>query len=154
MAIQTNVTLLIPNRKIYCDFSFNLFPTTLSRDPEALQGVWEETTWKITPKRPGYSRLNPFPDTKGDAFVERNTSAFMQNNIPGVGGARIFMFNFGHIAKTLGLPPGTAVEPLIGYAVLAVDDKQHAFPQAGKEFWAKESMLIPQNENIIGIFWG
>ena len=64
--------------------------------------------------------------------------------------AKVFYDN---LLGTLGVPPGTE-EPLIGYAVIATDVRQHAFPLLGQEFWAKDAMLIPQDENIIGICWG
>jgi hypothetical protein len=153
MGVITNVTLLLPKRKIYCDFAFNIEKSKVSPDPENMEGSWEEITWKVTPDRPGYSRLNPFPVTKGDVYLQRYTYAFMRNNIPGEGGAQVFMFEFGYIAKTRAAPPGTTVDPA-GYAVIAVDIRQNAFPAMGKEAWAKKTYLIPQMENIFGIFWG
>jgi hypothetical protein len=152
MGVLTNVTLLIPKRKIYCDFSLNLSPSTVTRDKEDLEGFWEEITWKVTPGRPGYSRLNPFPINKGDAFLQRNNYAFMRNDIPGEGGAKIFMFEFGYIAKSR-TASAVPVEPA-GYAAIAVDIRQNAFPAMGKEAWAKKTYLIPQMEDIFGIFWG
>ena len=153
MRILTNVTLLIPRKKIYCDFSINLTESKRGRSVEDFEGFWEEITWKVTPDRSDYSRRSLFPDNKGDAFMQRNTNAFMQPNIPGEGGAQIFMFNFGHLDKTLGVPPGTE-EPVTGYAQIVVDVRQNAFPAMGKESWAKEAVLIPQMESIFGIFWG
>ncbi|MBS1797910.1 MAG: hypothetical protein JSS81_29080 [Acidobacteria bacterium] len=151
MSVQTNVTLLLPKRKIYCDFSFNLNPTKLFRDPTDLLGVWEETTWKPCPPRPGYTRRNPFDAVKGDAFVERNTHAILGPTLPGEGGARVNMFEFGYIAKTRGVP---LPPPPVGYAVIVVDIRTNAFPLTGREAWAKKTYLIPQMEEIFGIFWG
>lgn len=134
MEIQTNVTLLILNRKVYCDFSINLDRVASTGDPRTVgdyQGTWNEINYKVTPVRQGYSKFNFFTDLAGDAYFDKGTFGF-----------NLFLFKFG----TMTLPQTQCL------ARIDMQVFQHVF-SPGKESWAKKAELIPQMEELLAIFW-
>ena len=134
MELKTNVTLLIPNRKIYCDFEVNLDRVPITGNPRSdgdYAGTWNEITYKPTPARQGYSKLNFFKDLAGDAYFDKTSIQF-----------KLFFFRFG----TSVLPEPS---PL---ARMDMQVFEHVFP-TGKEVWAKKAELIPNMEEIFAIFW-
>lgn len=134
MEIQTNVTLLIPNRKVYCDFSIQLDRVTSTGNPRTVgdyQGTWNEINYKVTPVREGYSKFNFFVDMAGDAYWDKNSSGF-----------NLFLFKFG----TSATPTPQSL------ARIDMDVMQHAF-SPGKDSWAKKAELLPQMDEIFAIFW-
>jgi hypothetical protein len=128
---STNVTLLIPKRKVYCDFSIRLMAFVAGREPD-MSGSWEEITWKATPVRKDYARFNFFVEKHGDAYMDRT----------GATGFFLFLFPFG----TRTLPTAQALTRI------DMEVMQNAF-SPGKETWAKKALLTPQMEEIIAIFW-
>lgn len=134
MEIKTNVTLLIPQRKIYCDFSIQLDRVPATGNPRTVgdyQGIWNEINYKVTPVREGYSKFNFFVDLAGDAYWDKNTYGF-----------NLFLFKFG----TSATPTPQSL------ARIEMDVMQHAF-SPGKDSWAKKAELLPQMEEIFAIFW-
>lgn len=134
MEIKTNVTLLIPTRKIYCDFEINLDRVPITGNPRTVgdyQGTWNEINYKQTPVRQGYSKFNFFTDLAGDAYFDKNTSGF-----------NLFLFKYG----TSSLPNPQTL------ARIDMQVFQHVF-SPGKESWAKKAELLPQMEEIFAIFW-
>ena len=134
MAITTNVTILIPKRKLYCDFAIKLDPVAVtgsSRTAGDYSGIWEEINYKVTPVRQGYSKFNFFAALAGDAYLDKNSIGF-----------NFFLFKFGTSATPN--PQGLA---RIDMQVL-----QHAI-SPGQESWAKKAELIPQMEEVFAIFW-
>jgi hypothetical protein len=128
MAIAANVTILIPDRKVYCDFAFKLDPLPPTG---SYSGIWEEINYKVTPPRQGYSKFNFFVDLAGDAFLDRGTFGF-----------NFFLFKFG----TMRSPTPQ------GLARIDMDVLQNAiYPKA--DSWAKKAELIPQMKEIFAIFW-
>ncbi len=135
MAITTNVTILIPDRKVYSDFAIKLEAVAVtgnSRTKGDYQGTWEEITYKVTPVRPGYSKFNFFADKAGDAYLDKNSNY----------GFNLFLFKFG----TMGSPTPQ------GMARIDMNVMQHAF-SPGQDSWAKKAELIPQMKEVFAIFW-
>ncbi len=135
MAITTNVTILIPGRKVHCDFAIKLDAVAVTGNPRTAgdySGIWEEITYKVTPVRQGYSKFNFFNALAGDAYLDKN-SAY---------GFNLFLFAFG----TMGSPNPQ------GLVRIDMDVMQHAF-SPGKDSWAKKAELVPQMEEIFAIFW-
>ncbi|CAN5510325.1 hypothetical protein BH10ACI1_BH10ACI1_03780 [soil metagenome] len=134
MEMKTNVTILIPQRKVYCDFALKLENVSATGNPRTMgdyQGTWEEITYKVTPVRQGYSKFNFFVDKAGDAYLDKNTYGF-----------NFFLFKFGTSATP-------APQSL---ARIDMDVLQHA-TSPGKESWAKKAELVPQMEEVFAIFW-
>ncbi|HVE57639.1 MAG TPA: hypothetical protein VNB22_12470 [Pyrinomonadaceae bacterium] len=134
MAITTNVTILIPDRKVYCDFAIKLDTVPATGNPRTAgdySGTWEEITYKTTPLRQGYSKFNFFVDLAGDAYLDKATFGF-----------NFFLFKFGTM--------GSAIPQ--GLARIDMDVMQHAF-SPGQDSWAKKAELIPQMKEIFAIFW-
>ena len=135
MAIAINVTILIPDRKVYCDFAIKLDPVPATGNPRTngdQSGIWEEITYKVTPPRQGYSKFNFFNALAGDAYLDKNSAH----------GFNLFLFAFG----TMGSPIPQAL------ARIDMDVMQHAFSPAG-DSWAKNAELIPQMNEVFAIFW-
>lgn len=135
MGISTNVTILIPDRKIYCDFAIKLEKVAVTGNPRTdgdYSGIWEEITYKVTPVRQGYSKFNFFNALAGDAYLDINSSH----------GFNLFLFAFG----TMGSPIPQ------GLARIDMEVMQHAFSPKG-DSWAKKAELIPQMKEIFAIFW-
>jgi len=134
MEIKTNVTLLIPKRKIYCDFEINLDRVPITGNPRSdgdYAGTWNEITYKVTPNREGYSKFNFFTDLAGDAYFDKGTADF-----------NLFFFKFG---------TSTAPTPQ-SLARVEMQVLQHVF-MPGKEAWARKAELIQPPEEIFAIFW-
>ncbi|HQU83393.1 MAG TPA: hypothetical protein PKY59_09725 [Pyrinomonadaceae bacterium] len=134
MEVKTNVTLLIPKRKLYCDFEINLDRLPITGNPRTdgdYVGTWNEITYKPTPARQGYSRFNFFADLAGDAYFDKGTADF-----------NLFLYKFGTSAAA---NPQTL-------ARIQMQVLQHAFTP-GTESWAKKAQLLPQIEEIFAIFW-
>ncbi|HMS43949.1 MAG TPA: hypothetical protein PKE69_27220 [Pyrinomonadaceae bacterium] len=133
MELQTNVTLLIPTRKIYCDFAINLDCVPITGNPRTAgdyQGTWNEISDKPTPVRQGYSKFNFFADLAGNAYFDKNTAGF-----------NLFLFKFG----TMNLP--NPQNP----ARIDMQVFQEVFSPS-KESWAKKVEILPQMEEIFAIF--
>lgn len=99
MEIKTNVTLLIPTRKIYCEFEINLDRVPITGNPMTdgdYAGTWNEITYKVTPVRQGYAKFNFFTDSAGDAYFDKGTADF-----------NLFFFKFGTSDNTNAAKSGT-----------------------------------------------
>lgn len=134
MELKTNVTLLIPSRKVYCDFEINLDRVPITGNPRTdgdYAGTWNEITYKPTPVREGYAKFNFFADLAGDAYLDKHPIE-----------CKMFFWRFG--TRTTPKPQSLA---RIDMNVI-----QHFFP-VGQESWAKKAELIPSMEEIFAIYW-
>lgn len=132
MELKTNVTILIPTRKTYCDYSIRM--DTLPNDKA--QGQWDMIDYMPTPLRQGYTKFNSFGDTKGDAFLDKGT----------VPGYKLFLFKLGRLKDPVMSMFGN------GFVRIDMDVKEHMFA-TGKESWAKKAETIPDMKEVIAIFW-
>lgn len=132
MELTTNVTILIPGRKIYSDYAIRM--ETVGQDKAG--GQWQVIDYMQTPVRQGYAKFNSFIDKTGDAFLDKGSQI----------GYHLFLIKFGRLKDPVMNLFST------GFARIDMDVKQHMF-SPGKESWAKKAELIPQMEEIIAIFW-
>ena len=132
MEMTTNVTILIPGKKIYYDYAIQMKDVGNNK----ASGQWQVINYMATPVRQGYSKSNLLGDIRGDAFLDAGLQY----------GFNLFLFKFGYLKDPiLGLFNGAL-------ARIDMDVKQHIF-SPGKESWAKKAELIPQMEELIAIFW-
>lgn len=132
MEMTTNVTILIPSKKVYSDYAIRM--ESLPNDKAS--GQWQLIDYMPTPARQGYARFNSFIDKNGDAFLDKGSQI----------GYHLFLFKLGKLR-----------DPMMnmfsaGFAHIVMDVKEHIFSPK-KELWAKKAALIPQMTEIIAIFW-
>jgi len=130
--MTTNVTILIPGKKTYCDYAIQMEDVGADK----ASGQWQVIDYMATPVRQGYSKFNSFVDTKGDAFLDKGLQF----------GYHLFLLKFGRLKDPILNMFST------GFARIDMDVKQHIF-SPGKESWAKKAELIPQMQECIAIFW-
>jgi hypothetical protein len=130
----TNLTILIPGRKVYCDFRIELFEINYT-DTRVTKGNFKGT-WQVisgvTPYRKDYTKFNFFVDEYGDAYFQGVPPLF-----------NLFLFPFGKIYAEQSPP---------GFARIDMEKKSHIF-SPGKAQWAKRAELIPTPVEVIAIFW-
>lgn len=132
MEIKTNVTILIPSKKTYCDYAIRMEDVGTSNT----NGQWQIIDYMATPARQGYSKHNSFVDASGDAYLYKAPQF----------GCNLYLFKLGRLTNPILNLFST------GFVRIDMDVKEHIF-SPGKESWAKKAELIPQMQECIAIFW-
>lgn len=129
---KTNVSILIPSKGTYCDYSINV--ADVGNDKSS--GQWQVIDYMPTPLRQGYVKFNSFVDMNGDVFIDKGMYP----------GYHLFFLKLDYLK--------TPMLSLFNGAVahIVMDVKQHIFSPE-KEQWAKKAELVPSMTEIIAIFW-
>jgi len=132
MTLKTNLTLLIPGRRYYCDYAITMEEVGNGK----ATGQWMVIDYMPTPTREGYTKFNSFPSAKGDAFLDKGSAP----------GYHMFFFDLGYLKSSMSSVFANA------HVHVEMDVKEHMF-SPGKGTWAKKAELIPSMEEAIAIFW-
>ena len=134
MHYTTNVAILIPGRKKYCDYRVDLDDNSNG----TTTGQWSVIDFMPAPPREGYTKINLFLESAGDAALDKGLYP----------GYHLFFFRLGYLASPILIGLGFNA----AYVHVKTYIKERMF-HPGKESWAKEAQLIPSGEEALAIFW-